>query len=112
MADTFSGTLETSLRSAEHLLGPSGAVLPRYAAQVELARGLAAKLDDLAAHAWLNAAGKPDTSTAGQYQRALDALGLTPSSQQGKQARTAPRRENKVSRFISGAAERGQEAGR
>lgn len=98
----FVAALETSLRSADHLLSAAGTVLPRYAAQVELARSLAAKLDELAANAWLNAAGKPDTSTAGQYQRALDALRLSPSSEKGRAAAPrAPRQASPLSRFTA-----------
>lgn len=100
MADTFGDSLEESLRSADHLLSAAGTVLPRYAAQVELARSLAAKLDDLAANAWMNAAGKPDTSTAGQYQRALEALRLTPASE-GKSAHAvrSAKQASPLSRF-------------
>lgn len=101
MAETFTDSLEESLRSADHLMSAAGTVLPRYAAQVGLARALAAKLDDLAVHAWLNAAGKPDTSTAGQYQRALEALRLTPASEGKAAVSRAPRQSSPLSRFTA-----------
>lgn len=72
---TYAGALERSLLEAGYLSGEAAA---RYAASIKLARSLAAKMDDLERNEWLNAIGKPDTATAGQYLRALEALGLTP----------------------------------
>lgn len=72
---TYAEALEESLAEAGYL---SGIMASRYAAPIRLARSLARKMDDLEARAWLNAAGKPDTATAGQYLKALEVLGLVP----------------------------------
>lgn len=93
---TYAASLERSLLDA----GYAGAELgERYAAAIKLARSLAAKMDDLELHGWLNAAGKPDTATAGQYLRALDALGLVPPKRSASAApeRTARDRERRSS---------------
>lgn len=68
----------------------------RYAAAVELARSLAEKMDQVEASGGLNAAGKPDTTTATQYLRALEALGLTvdkaPAARRGPSGDAAAKR--------------------
>lgn len=80
-------SLESSIAAAPHLTGPGS---ERYAAALGLARALADKLDDVEAHGWTNSAGKPDTTTAGQYLRALDAVGLTPGKAPSSPAGARP----------------------
>lgn len=86
LRETYAESLEKSLLEGGYLSPGPGA---RYAAAVKLARSLAAKMDDLEQHGWLNSADKPDTATAGQYLRALEALGLVPPK---RAASAAPER--------------------
>lgn len=82
---THAGALEKSLAAADPSISSANS---RYRASVELARYLARKMDEIEASGGLNAAGKPDTATPGQYLRALEAIGLTPSK-----AEQAPKRD-------------------
>lgn len=89
-AETYSESLERSLLEGGYLSPETAA---RYAAAVKLARSLAAKMDDLERHGWLNSADKPDTATAGQYLRALEALGLVPPKRAASAAADRPARD-------------------
>lgn len=88
--DTYAESLERSLLDGGFLRADAGA---RYAAAIKLARSLAAKMDDLERNGWLNTAGRPDTATAGQYLRALEALGLVPPKRAASAAADRPARD-------------------
>lgn len=98
-AESFSRACD----AAEWLKDARGGILPQYAASVALGRSLAARMDELEAGGWLNEADKPDTTTAPQYLRVLDALRLTPAalakSQAGPQTSKATRRESSLEAF-------------
>lgn len=85
---SYAESLERSLADAGYIGTELGS---RYAAAVKLARSLAAKMDDLERHGWLNSIDRPDTATPGQYLRALEALGLVPP----KRAAQAPEKERR-----------------
>lgn len=80
--------LEASLLEAGYL---SGERSRRYAAAIELARALASRMDKLESAGWLNEKGNPDTATAGQYLRAIEALKMCPASEKAEGARGAAR---------------------
>ena len=78
--------LREAVGAAAHLRDDSGRLLPEYSAAVSLAMTLAARVDALEASGWVREDGKSDTTTAGQYLRALEALGLTPPRQRAAKA--------------------------
>lgn len=78
--------LRSAVAAAGHLHGEDGSLLPEYSAAVSLAMSLAARVDALEARGWVREDGKSDTTTAGQYLRALEALGLTPPRQRAAKA--------------------------
>lgn len=97
---SYAESLERSLVDAGYVCSD---LEVRYAAAIKLARSLAAKMDDLERHGWLNAAEKPDTTTAGQYLRALETLGLVPPKRTAaateKPAADSGKRRKSVSSF-------------
>ena len=78
--------LREAVGAAAHLHDDAGKLLPEYSAAVSLAMALAARVDALEASGWVREDGKSDTTTAGQYLRALEALGLTPPRQRPAKA--------------------------
>lgn len=80
--------LREAVGAAAHLRDDAGRLLPEYSAAVSLAMTLAARVDALEARGWVREDGKSDTTTAGQYLRALEALGLTPPRQRTAKAQT------------------------
>lgn len=86
---TNAEALEASLGEAGYL---SGERSRRYAAAIELARALAARMDKLEAAGWLNEKGNPDTATAGQYLRAIESLKMCPAAEKGSDKRGGERK--------------------
>lgn len=82
--------LREAIAAAPHLHGEDGRMLPEYSAAVSLAMSLAARVDALEARGWIREDDKADTTTAGQYLRALEALGLTPPKKRPPKAQNAP----------------------
>lgn len=80
--------LREAVGAAAHLRDDAGRLLPEYSAAVSLAMTLAARVDALEARGWVREDGKSDTTTAGQYLRALEALGLVPPRQRTAKAQT------------------------
>lgn len=83
--------LREAIAAAGHLHGEDGSLLPEYSAAVSLAMSLAARVDALEARGWVREDEKADTTTAAQYLRALEALGLTPPRQRPAKAQDAPK---------------------
>ena len=97
-SDTFlsySESLEESLADNGYL---SGEKARRYAALLKLARSLAAKMDDLEEHGWLNAADRPDTTTATQYLKVLETLKLAPPAVERADGRQSDHRAPRAAR--------------
>lgn len=83
--------LRDAVAAATHLHGEDGSLLPEYSAAVSLAMSLAARVDALESRGWVREDGKADTTTAVQYLRAIEALGLTPPRQRPAKAQEAQR---------------------
>lgn len=83
--------LRAAVSEAGHLHGEDGSLLPEYSAAVSLAMSLAARVDALESRGWVREDGKADTTTAAQYLRALEALGLTPPRQRPVKAQDTPK---------------------
>lgn len=83
--------LREAIAAAGHLHGDDGSLLPEYSAAVSLAMSLAARVDALESRGWVREDGKADTTTAAQYLRALEALGLTPPRQRPVKAQDTPK---------------------
>lgn len=78
--DTHENAFLRACDAAEWLKNDTGGYLPRYAANVALGRTLAARMDFLQSNDFMRADDKPDTTTASQYLKCLEALRLTPAS--------------------------------
>lgn len=85
--------LRDAVAAATHLHGEDGSLLSEYSAAVSLAMSLAARVDALEARGWVREDGKADTTTAAQYLRALEAIGLTPPRQRPAKAQDAPKQK-------------------
>ena len=79
-SDSHENAFLRACDAAEWLKNDAGGYLPRYAANVALGRTLAARMDFLQANDFMRADDKPDTTTASQYLKCLEALRLTPAS--------------------------------
>lgn len=78
--DTHLKAFMRACDAAEWLKNDEGGYLPRFAANVALGRTLASRMDFLQANDFMRADDKPDTTTASQYLKCLEALRLTPAS--------------------------------
>ncbi|MFQ6859283.1 MAG: hypothetical protein ACLRO5_01315 [Collinsella sp.] len=80
MGGTHLDAFLSACDAADWLKNDFGGHLPRFAANVALGRTLAARMDFLQANDFMRADDKPDTTTASQYLKCLEALRLTPAS--------------------------------